>query len=110
MQIGDNVYECKMLAFVSRNTVVRFDSKERFQVVRTFRLGTIELFHFVTDVNFRYYSEGNKVVIINPIPKKLFTREGSLFREIDTGDRIGEYKIYSATGFLNALDRNVLSL
>ena len=29
-------------------------------------------------------------------------------RVLDVGDKVGEYKIYTATGFLNALERDCL--
>ncbi len=37
-----------------------------------------------------------------------FTVNGGKTARLDNGDRVGEYKIFSATGFLNAVDRDCL--
>ncbi len=48
------------------------------------------------------------ILIINPIPKTVNVSENGKTALIDNGDRVGEYKIYSATALVNAIDRNCL--
>ena len=38
----------------------------------------------------------------------MFEAEGGQTREIDTGDTLYGYTIYTATGLVNAIDRNCL--
>ena len=52
---------------------------------------------------------GKKILIVVPIPRKFFVSTNqSSPRQADTGEKIGEYTIYNATGFLGALERDCL--
>ena len=50
-------------------------------------------------------TEGHKVVILSPTPTTAFSLEGREFKLIDTGEVIGDYTIYTATGLFNHLER-----
>lgn len=50
-------------------------------------------------------AEGHKVVILSPTPTTAFSLEGREFKPIDTGEVIGDYTIYTATGLFNHLER-----
>ena len=49
--------------------------------------------------------EGHKVVILSPTPTTAFSVQGREFSPIDTGERIGDYTIYTATGLFNHIER-----
>lgn len=49
--------------------------------------------------------EGHKVVILSPTPTTAFSVHGREFSPIDTGERIGDYTIYTATGLFNHIER-----
>ncbi len=68
----------------------------------------VELFSYRKGFNFGYDSEFQKILIVNPIPKFYFTVFGYKTVAIDNGDNVDGYKVYSATAFLNSIDRKCL--
>ena len=78
------------------------------KTVHTFRLGKFELFHFISQFQYSFQSPHKKIVIINPIPLHVSKTGEGASKEIDTGEKLGEYYIYNATGFLGALERQCL--
>lgn len=51
-------------------------------------------------------TEGEKTVIINPIPTKVFVMDNSKAKPVDTGERIFGYTVYNTTGFCNMIERD----
>lgn len=51
-------------------------------------------------------SEGNRALIVNPSPTACFSLYGNIANPIDTGENMGKYTVYSATGFCNMIERN----
>ena len=58
--------------------------------------------------DFTFDSKNKKVLIALPFPSEAHYEENKVVREITTGDMIGEYFLYNATGFINALERDCL--
>lgn len=101
-------YSCKLFGAPKKYTpfVLFPDGHGLWQIsVRVLRT---EWFTYNKHFNFGYESEFQKILIVNPIPKFYFTTfRGKIFA-LDNGDSVGGYKIYSATAFLNSIDRNCL--
>jgi hypothetical protein len=101
-------YSCKLFGAPKKYTpfVLFPDGHGLWQIsVRVLRT---EWFTYNKHFNFGYESEFPKILIVNPIPKFYFTAfRGKIFA-LDNGDSVGDYKIYSATAFLNSIDRNCL--
>lgn len=106
-------YDCKLLGTFSRATPFLFSPKgyaiRRRNVSIGPRRSKLTLFHIDTEINLAFSGEGKKAVILLPIPNQIFLINdiGSLY-PIDTGDRIGDYCVYNASGFLGALERDFL--
>ncbi len=66
----------------------------------------LELFRYTTKTDFSFEGDGQKVLIINPVPFALFAGTAEHARPIDNGDAVGNYKIFAGTAFLNALERD----
>ena len=49
--------------------------------------------------------EGHKAVILSPTPTTAFSVHGREYNSIDTGEHIGDYTIYTATGLFNHIER-----
>jgi len=76
---------------------------------RTIRLGKSELFSIYSKYHYSFESDAKKCLIITCIPAQCYYKDASgHIRKIDTGETIGEYTVYSAKGFLGALDRDCL--
>lgn len=106
---GGMKYDCKLIAGIFPNSPIVFSDRGNGIIQHTIRLFRIEVFQFMTKFDFGYESEGKKILIVLPTPKKFFvsTNEAPP-RLADVGEKAGEYLIYNSTGFLNALERGVL--
>jgi len=100
-------YDCKFLCGLNKNDPMFLTEKGEGSTVHAIRFRRVELFKRITTFKYDFESDGKKILIILPVPKKLFSSMG---RALDVGDKVGEYKIYTATGFLNALERDCLDI
>lgn len=98
-------YDCKFLCGLNKNDPMFLTEKGEGSTVHAIRIKRKELFRRITTFRYDFESDGKKILIILPVPNKLFSSMG---RALDVGDKVGEYKIYTATGFLNALERDCL--
>lgn len=98
-------YSCKLISSKRRggeHLILEEDGMCTFR--HPVRLRGQTLFSFVTNRNFAYEADGlQKVLIINPVPERIWTLYGGRQEEIDNGQSVGEYKIYAGTAFLRAL-------
>ena len=102
-------FECKLIAGFFPNSLIIFYGDGRGMHQNTVRLFRIELFHFMTGFTFGFKSDGKKILIIVPIPRRFYVSANNTSpRQADTGEKLGEYTIYNATGFLRALERDCL--
>ena len=64
-------------------------------------------FHFDSKVNYTFETEGDgeKILILNPVPKRAVKRIEGHLAEADNGDRIGDYQIFTGNAFLRHLMR-----
>ena len=105
---GQRTYHCMLLGAWSRKNPLFFSELGIMQCLHSFRLRRVEYFRFTTQYDFNFDAPTPKIVIVNPVSHLLYAGHTYFYREIDTGEQIGEYKIFTATGFLGALERDVL--
>ncbi len=105
---GDNTYECKLISGIRKISPMYLFGNGQGQVIHTFRIRRVELFHFVTSFQYGFESQHKKIVIISPIPQVVYRAGEGRPTEIDVGEIVGDYHVYNATGFLNALERDCL--
>ncbi len=108
IQIGKRSYSCKLIASPRRYTPLYLRPNGTGVFVRTFHILKADAFRFTKNIEFDYESKHKQILIINPISKKIYSNYNSLISEMDVGEIIGKYEIYSATSFLNALERDVI--
>ena len=102
-------YDCKFIAGIFPNSPVVLSDKGKGLKQDTVRIFRVELFHFMTRFDFGYEGDGKKILVLLPTPKKFFvSADGSSPRLADVGEKAGEYTVYNAFGFLNALQRGIL--
>jgi len=68
----------------------------------------MELFRFTTKTDFSFEGEGQRVLIVNPVPYALFAGTEKHAQPIDNGERVGPYKVFAGSAFLNALERDCI--
>ena len=65
-----------------------------------------EFMSFSSVIDYTFEADGNKILIINPVPKRVLRRVEKTAREMDNGDKVGEYTVYTGNAFLRSLDRD----
>lgn len=123
-------YDCKLLGSFSRTTPILLSPDGYAIRRRTFHIGlrnipvrymgtegaeasiqsiSEPLFSIDRETNLDFSREGKKVVILLPIPHAIFVinEVGGIY-PLDTGDRVGDYRVYNASGFLGAIERDFL--
>lgn len=102
-------YACKMVAAVFPSSPIAFADTGEGLRQDVLRIRGVTILHMNTLIDFRMEDEGKKIVIALPVPNKIYVSVGgSIPGPADTGEVFGEYTLYTATGFLGALDRNIL--
>lgn len=115
-------YACKLLASKNKGDPMYFTENGELYVVKsksfTFLGGvrgmggagaTINSLNFSNKAilsSFAFESEYTKVVIVNPISAKIFVGHPEHSMAIDVGSTVGDYHIYNASGFMNAVERD----
>jgi hypothetical protein len=67
-----------------------------------------DLFQYKKRFEFDYSSPYKKIIIMNSMPRKVLLNWENKQIPLESGDRFGEYILYTETEFLNALNRDVL--
>jgi len=75
---------------------------------KSFRMRGAELIAFESAFDYTFEGEGEKILLLSPVPRFLYIHRGGSLHPADTGDRIGEYRIFNGSGFLGALERDCL--
>ena len=102
-------YDCKLISGKRKNIPIIFTNQGFLLFRRIIRLGKSELFSIYSKYDYQFESDAKKCLIITYIPKNCYFKDFSgRMRKIDTGEKIGEYTVFSAGGFLNALERGCL--
>lgn len=103
------VYDCKLIAGVFPHSPIVFTDKGNGIRQTTIRLFCVEVFHVMTKLDYAFASEGKKILIVSPVPKMIFASvDGNAPRPADTGEKVGDYTVYTSSGFLGTLDRDCL--
>ena len=106
--IGKRRYSCKLIAATKYGTPLHIFPNATGCFLITIRFLRIELISYTKSFSYAYQAEGKKILIVNPMPAMFCTNYGAKIVELDHGDNIGEFEVYGATAFLNALDRDVI--
>ncbi len=104
-----DTYRCKLIAGISSNSPMIFRENGIGAITKSVRFLKLDIFK--RDIKFDYAIEGDgkKLLIIVPIPKKIYVEEGDMpRREADVGEKIWEYTIYNGSGFTGYIDRNLI--
>ncbi len=106
LRANDKTYDCKFFGAMRRHWDMYFHESGTLKTRRAVRLRRVEMFCFTSVYDFAFESEHVKVCIVAPVPKVISAGNDRWNRPIDTGTKVGDYRIFSSTGFLNALRRD----
>ncbi|MBQ7354967.1 MAG: hypothetical protein IJW62_05545 [Clostridia bacterium] len=105
LTVSGKRYACRLIGAVRRNAPMVLRSGGRGSFLHPFRFARITFFTRVTRFDFSFESEDQKILIVNPVPKQIYRSENGKKALLDNGDVVDGYKVYTASGFLGALDR-----
>ena len=112
LQANGQIFACKFVASVfPTSPIIFFDTGEgvRQDVLRLFKT---DLMRINTRVDYRMDAcppGYRKLVVVLPVPNQIYASVGGgAPRPADTGEVLGDYTLYTATGFLGALERGCL--
>lgn len=112
LQSGKESYACKLVAGVFPGSPMIFSDTGEGVRQDTLRFFKVDILHLNTRIDYRMEDapkEQRKIVIILPVPKNIYASvRGDIPRPADTGEIVGSYTVYNATGFLGALERGIL--
>ncbi len=120
----EKTYGCKLLCSLYKKRNMCFRESGEVFIEKSF----LGIFKSVTSEKYFFDFEGEKLVVINPIPRdilfsynpaemgytvnsalqKMTTKERLGERKLDVGEKVMGYGIYNSSGFLNAVERNCL--
>jgi len=106
LHANGKTYDGKFFGAMRRHWDMYFHESGKLKTRRAVRLRRVELFCFTSEYDFHFESEHVKVCIVAPVPKVISAGNEHWHRPIDTGAQVGEYHIFSSTGFLGALRRD----
>lgn len=106
LHANGKVYDCKLFSAMRRHWEMYFHESGKLTTRRALRFRRVEFFRFSSEYEFDFDSKHERVCIVAPVPKVIYAGNGRWNRPIDTGTRVGKYRIFSSTGFLNALKRD----
>ncbi len=108
--IGDRRFSCKLIGCPKKYMPLFIFPGGCGAFLKIVRFLRVELKRSQINFNFGYEAEGKKVLIINPTPKFVYTAFMDKVIEVENADIIGGYEIYTATAFLNALERDCIDI
>ncbi|MBQ7846859.1 MAG: hypothetical protein IJ344_01110 [Clostridia bacterium] len=109
--VGEKRYACKMVSAHGRNApLFFFDRGEELEGARLhkIRLFRQDIFSWEDHFLCGFPSEHKRIIIVNPVCKRLCTAQNGKVVELDNGDEIGKYELYTGRAFINALERDVI--
>ncbi|MBQ8747231.1 MAG: hypothetical protein IJZ08_05120 [Clostridia bacterium] len=101
-------YSCKLIGGVRRLVPMILQANGEGCFVHALKMRGYEILRHESVFTFGYTSEDKKILIVSPVPKKVILRDRGRTHTMDNGDYVGDFRMYTATAFLNALEREVL--
>ena len=105
VETGGKTYSCKMIGGTQKYLPMVLYPDGNGHYSHIIRLYKVEILRYETWFTFGYESDATQVLIVNPIPKKVWSRDVGKTFLLDNGDRVGKFRFYAGTAFLNALER-----
>ena len=101
-------YSCKLVGARRRMLPLAIHPSGALHFIHSFSMFKATLYSYTTVKDITYDSELPKILIVNPVPMKLSCYFQNKIAEIDNGALVGEYKIYTATAFIRAIETDTV--
>lgn len=108
LSVDENEYSCSFITCKSKSDPVILDGDGKLFMIHALTFAGIKLFQHTAKSEYAFYSDNSKILIVNPVSKFIYILKDGKLTELDNGDDVGEYKIFTGNSFINALNRNCL--
>ncbi len=132
LKYGDRIFSCRFVGSYLHRAPMYFTSNKHAHYLH--RFGTKNHhFDFLREFEYDFEGEGDKIIILNPVPKCAYATQSTYVdhawydddklvsvlpgknkkstdgaRKLEPGDRIWDYGIYNTSSFIGAIDRKCL--
>ncbi|MBQ8404639.1 MAG: hypothetical protein IJX55_09510, partial [Clostridia bacterium] len=103
-------YDCKFIASLQKGVSIILDGEGSGLYVHTFSVAGAVLGQWHTRFRYGFESENAKLLIVCPRPQNISAVDGGRLRSIDSGERVVDDKLFSAEGFLHAIELDNLDM
>ncbi len=110
LTLNGETFSCKLLASKKASTPIILHEDGSGETLHSITFIGIKWLERRKPFRFGYESKNRQILIVNPSAKFICSEKNGALTELDNGDSVGNYIIYSGTGFINALDRKTLSV
>lgn len=110
LTVNGETFSCKLLGCKKASLPIILREDGSGDIVHSVTFAGVKWFERKKPFRYGYESKYRQILIINPSAKFICRESNGTIQEIDNGDCIGNYIVYSGSGFTNALDRNVLGV
>ena len=123
----EKTFYCRLIACINRGNKYTFTDEGkliRMKAIHMFKgarmssvggyvqstdFGTgddLELFGFTSEIDYTFEADGGeKILLLNPVPRRVRSLVGKKMAELDNGAKIMEYTVYAGNAFLRYIDR-----
>jgi hypothetical protein len=101
-------FECKLIGARKKSIPMVLDDDGSGIYIHAFVFAGIRWWHYTEEFEFGFDSKYQKILIINPNAKFVYKNRDGEYGELDNGDTVADYRIYTGQSFLNGLNRDCL--
>ncbi len=105
---NNKTYSCKFISCIKQNVPLIFHKTGSVDVVRGITFAGVNWFQSTKKFDFEYESTCPQILIINPSMKFVYAVYDGAIKELDNGDTVGKYRVFTGNSFMNAVDRNCI--
>ena len=108
LEVNEKKYDCKFIASRKKGVSIILDDDGNGLYVHTFSVAGAVLGQYHTRFKYGFESGNIKILIVCPRPQEISAADGTGLHQVDSGDTIGDYKLFSADGFIRSIELNTL--
>ncbi len=106
--IDGNKYSCKFIPCIKSTVPLILRENGLGNFVHAFVFAYVQWWQYHTKFNFGWESDCKKILIISPSSKFIYQVVDRSLKELDNGDFVGDYRVYTGGSFLRSVERNCL--
>jgi hypothetical protein len=100
-------YDCKFISTIFPGSPLALADSGAGLKNFLVQLSNVRIISYKKNFTFTFEGENRKILLLVPTPKKvLVTIKNSELTEAEVGEKLGDYTLYTATTFLNNLERD----